>query len=1399
MMSPQFRIFTAARPAVASQLCGIVITLCLGVMMQCCWMCPCAGQLIAESSHVIQLGPDANTGTVNSGNSDGGGVDSSPPTVHIDSNSRPTGVLGATERMCVKWNRRMERCRCTPSMVSCRGVEDAYLPAAPSTTEWLLVQRSLILRIQAHAFQSSTRLTRIHIINSALRSLHRDAFVGLRRLRQLLLHGNRLSRLEPGTFKDLIHLRKLDLHNNKLQSIFSGTFQGLPQLHHLMLHENYIELVEKAALDQASERSLISLSLHNNRLNCNCSIRYLIELDESIASNARQDGGDEIAGGNDQLNIHQVQQDERMRQEQLPWQCRTPAALAEKYVRSLTSSDIGCSEPIAAVYGPVRGTQLEGATASFFCSVRGVPRPEIRWTHDGKTIPPHVVGERPKRVISLDRRLYVRQLRISDAGLYTCTARNIAGTVSMSTLLTVKERQQRPTVQLTPRFLHVLVTGTAEFQCRVQPVNPNVQITWLWNGLPVLDRRSAIRDKVQMTSDGVLRILNVLESDEGHITCSARNPAGVATKNANVTVDVPAALERLTVLSALQLMNNATLAAMRLRDRSDKGSVNIADWLNMPAEMFSEMQSNMPEADRDTRKAYRDIELVRIARRLISQGRWLPTGRREQRVDTSRPEFDNSLVTERQLKIIEREADCKLALRATRCNNECYNSKYRTLDGSCNNRAHPEWGGAHTPLNTVVDPVFADQYSLPRGSEQHPVLSNSIRRQQPAHSQSTAQAPPLPNPREVSTRMLSALTITHDLDYTQFFMQWGQFLDHDISLTETMNQEDCHELSCEEQQENWPVCLSIEASRTDPRLNSSTCIATQRSRAMCGTGSTAIFYREAKPRQVTNAITSFIDGSQVYGSSDEVSRRLRDGSNEAGGMLETQMAIGDKGMPPLLQAIGSSRPGELTDCPRPRRLAPGQGFACLMAGDRRINEQLDLTALHIIWFRQHKRTVQQLSSLNRHWGDDKVFHEARKIVGAQLQHVTFTHWLPRVLGSAHPLSPYTGYDPAVNPAIFAAFSTAAFRFGHAMINPIVRRLNASMQPIPHGNLDLRQAFFAVDRIIHEGGVDPLIRGMLMTPNKLISPTQLLTSEVIEHLFRSTRLISEDLGALNIQRGRDHGLPGYNAFRKVCGLKQFRSFDEMKEVTEESVLRVLKELYNSSDMVDLWVGGLLERPHEDARVGPLFACLIARQFTALRDGDRFWHENKGVFTAEQLQEIKKTTLSRVLCDNGDNIRQMPPDVFVQTRFPDGFQQCGDIPQLNLEQWKECPESVLFNGQRRRAGRNLHEAEVTVFGEEGTSIFSDVSPANNILSVQGLAPDMDAQSRVAVARDSSNAKQSTADSTVLAMFAEESVNTWQDVLVRYPHSPLAASIRDLARTAGMQASLQHNKDGEVTTDL
>ena len=328
-----------------------------------------------------------------------------------------------------------------------------------------------------------------------------------------------------------------------------------------------------------------------------------------------------------------------------------------------------------------------------------------------------------------------------------------------------------------------------------------------------------------------------------------------------------------------------------------------------------------------------------------------------------------------------------------------------------------------------------------------------------------------------------------------------------------------------------------------------------------------------------------------------------------------------------------------------------------------------LACMHTLFVREHNRIARKLGEINKHWNNEKIYQETRKIVGAVLQKITYQDFLPIITGP-EPFPKYK-YNANVNPGILNSFATAAFRFGHSLIRPTFDRLDKGFNPT--GNpLPLRQLFFD-NTFINKFGIDQLLLGLLANESQTVD--RQLADGILNKLFERPDSPGLNLAALNIQRSRDHGLPGYNAFRKRCGLKNAKSFsDTAKEIVNSKNRRLLSQLYNDDpNLADLWVAGLAEKPVKGGIVSATFRCIIREQMNRLRDGDRFFYENTGVFSEEQLTEIKKISFSRILCDNLKNIVSVQRDSF-QAGTECNRVSCKRIPGIDLTKWRSDAGTV-----------------------------------------------------------------------------------------------------------------------------
>uniref|UniRef100_A0A4W4F426 Thyroid peroxidase n=1 Tax=Electrophorus electricus TaxID=8005 RepID=A0A4W4F426_ELEEL len=628
---------------------------------------------------------------------------------------------------------------------------------------------------------------------------------------------------------------------------------------------------------------------------------------------------------------------------------------------------------------------------------------------------------------------------------------------------------------------------------------------------------------------------------------------------------------------------------------------------------------------------------------------------RRQKRSVSASEF----LSMEEVKLIANLSGCPPLVHPASCPRGGYSEKYRTISGVCNNRNSPLWGAANSALSRWLPAEYEDGESQPKGWNTGQYYSGF-------------QLPPV---QKVSKEIMqsSSQYRMEDEAYSQLLVDWGQYIDHDISFTPQSSSKatflegtDCLNVC-----ENSSPCFPIQV-KVSHRPHTDSCLPFFRSLPACLNGlAHTLQSQQMLQRQQMNSITSYLDASTVYGHSALLQNTLRDLSSSEG-LLAVNSKYTDHGGHPYLPFVRNTP----SACFQEPGTGPRQRVECFVAGDSRVNEVLPLTALHTLWMREHNRIARHLKQLNRHWSPETTYQETRKIVGALHQIITMRDYIPKLLGEEafnRIIGPYEGYDESVDPSVSNVFATAAFRFGHATVSEQMRRLNESYQEHEHfSSLHLHQTFFSPWRIIREGGLDPVLRGLLGSPAVRQNQHHLMTEELTEKLVVLTIPEALDLAALNLQRGRDHGLPGYNDWRVFCGYDRVESKADLKGVVHDGdLVEKIMDLYGHPSNIDVWLAGLVETLQPGARTGPLFACLIGKQMKMIREGDRFWWERPGVFSALQKQELQKHSLSHVICDNS-GVVEVPLDPFTVGTYPKDFLLCSSLPSLDLNAWKDDPE-------------------------------------------------------------------------------------------------------------------------------
>ncbi len=602
----------------------------------------------------------------------------------------------------------------------------------------------------------------------------------------------------------------------------------------------------------------------------------------------------------------------------------------------------------------------------------------------------------------------------------------------------------------------------------------------------------------------------------------------------------------------------------------------------------------------------------------------------------------------------------------------------RTLDGRDNNPQAPARGQAGTPYLRLAPAAYPDGRGAIVGG---------------------------PPARYVSNRIFTdnGQNLFSERDLSQWVWIWGQFIDHDVGLRDETKGE--------------PAPIRFDARDPLERFRSDRDISFARSPAAPGTGTAG------QPRQQVNQISSFIDGSTVYGLSDTRLDWLREGPVDGDATNNRARLLLPEGFLPRPRDRGDATAAPLMDLFGPQTGRPG---TARVAGDVRANENTALTLLHTLFAREHNRVVAALpASLT----EQQKFEIARKVVGATIQYITYAGFLPAV---GVPLPRYQGYDPSVNPSLSNEFASVGYR-SHSMVHGI---FNPSFRPGEYSAQQLaafRRQGIGVTSVSGVNTLDVPLTAMLGNPGLLgqVGIAKLAADFAAGHQYRNDEQIDDtlrsvlfqvprpglanpprctdplvlagcftlvqDLGAIDIQRGRDHGMPSYNELRRAFGLAprtsftaitgedtdqfaddprvdradpiddpQILDFIALRDIdgaaigrtdrtaileqavsgTRRSTLAArLRAVYGSVDEVDAFVGMIAEPHLRGSDLGELQSVIWRDQFQRLRDGDRFFFGNDPTLAAiESAYGISyKRTLAQVIESN--SVARVQDDVFI----------------------------------------------------------------------------------------------------------------------------------------------------------
>jgi hypothetical protein len=502
-------------------------------------------------------------------------------------------------------------------------------------------------------------------------------------------------------------------------------------------------------------------------------------------------------------------------------------------------------------------------------------------------------------------------------------------------------------------------------------------------------------------------------------------------------------------------------------------------------------------------------------------------------------------------------------------------SPYRTFNGTKNNISSSQrtaWGAADIFLFREIPAAYG-----------------------PADPKNAIGGVNRPSARKISNVLIDEpVTQFNTRELNTLVYQWGQFLDHEMTLTPT------------DTIEYVPILLP------DDEIIFTEEIPFFRSEFRTGSGS------QNSVRQQINLNTSWIDGSAVYGSDSERARwlrTLRSGKmkTSAGNLLPFNTVNAEQ-----TGAIDPNAPSMKNDM--------GGTVKTFVAGDVRAAENPVLTSIHTLFVREHNRICDRLIAAGL-TNDEQIYQTARKETGALIQAITYQEFLP-ALGIS--LRQYSGYRSDTRPDIANTFATAAYRLGHTMVSDDVVLADNNCEEVGPGELDLVEVFWN-PQLISDYSIEIFLKGA-STHDQYETDTK-INNVLRNFLFGDPNdpvRFGIDLGSLNIQRGRDHGLPDYNTARRFYTGNAARKFSDI--TSKDSVATALKNLYSSVNNIDLWIGILSEDHLPGKSVGNTLHEMLKAQFEKLRNGDYYFYLNDPYLPASIRNQIRNTKFSDVIKRN-----------------------------------------------------------------------------------------------------------------------------------------------------------------------
>ncbi|CAG4952846.1 unnamed protein product [Parnassius apollo] len=514
----------------------------------------------------------------------------------------------------------------------------------------------------------------------------------------------------------------------------------------------------------------------------------------------------------------------------------------------------------------------------------------------------------------------------------------------------------------------------------------------------------------------------------------------------------------------------------------------------------------------------------------------------------------------------------------------------------------------------------------------------------------------LPNARTLRVALMSDGRV-HNKRFTQLITYLPLIMTADTTTVhDTINYVLFTRTCCAPGGELNPMCMPIEVPTDDLHL--------RRSNVRCLNLTRAITYQalgcapNSLPPERINTSPPLLDLSSLYGNdqlSVNRSRQMR------GGLLRADVIKG-KEWPPNGNPVCF-----LNQPPRETR--------CHDSGHFSINSLVGIQLLGIWQYRNHNYLARILQQINPCWDDQTLFTVARDINIAYYQHIVYYELMPALMGHEFLLrnniiyntyGHVDDYDDSLEPRVSIEYVMGT-RWFHSIQEgrlQLYSKEGRLLDELAMVDYSLRPGGMMINNTF-EGATQGSFRQPCADVDYLVDP------DVGERILGPLQFAS-DVTASDINKGRDMGLPSYNKYRQYCGLPVAKTFDDLYNWMPKDQVDVLARTYEYIDDLDLMAGILAEKPMHGAIMGPTLACIMADQLLRWRRADRFWYENSihpGAFTPDQLYEIRKISMARIICDHGDSVDSVQPFAFLLPGIRNEIVDCSTIPAPNLETWRD----------------------------------------------------------------------------------------------------------------------------------